>query len=322
MKRTISSILLTAALAFTAQAGLDSLFYHPDGIEYTNPGQDGYTYEDIRFPSQDGTRLSGWFIPAQGKALGTVIHFHGNAQNMSAHYSFVSWLPANGFNLFVFDYRGYGKSEGRLSRKGVFQDSVAAVAYIKTREDIEQDKLILFGQSLGGANAMAVAGRTAFDGIVGVVSDSAFSSYKAVAGDHAGILKPFAYLFIGNQFSPEKAVGNISPTPLVIIHGTDDRVVPYKHAGILFKEAAEPKTLWTIQGGGHTESLGRFRAEVAPRLHQLFTSWVTTEKMSNQEPETPAPEPALHESGRESVSAPPGSNQVREHGGSPQTSGT
>lgn len=283
MKNLLKTLILTASLAGTAQAGLDHLFYHPDAREYAVPSQDGYAYEDIQFLSEDGTKLSGWFIPAKGKALGTVIHFHGNAQNMSAHYSFVSWLPAHGFNLFVFDYRGYGKSEGQVSRKGVYQDSVAAVEYIKSRTDIDQSKLILFGQSLGGANAIAVAGSTEFDGIVGVVSDSAFSSYKGVATDHAGLLKPFAYALIGNKYSPKKVVKNIAPTPLVIIHGTDDPVVPYKHAEILFKKAGEPKKLWTLEGGQHTEALGRFGKEVAPRLHQLFKSWVETEQMPTRE---------------------------------------
>lgn len=283
MKAIVTSILLTASLSFTAQAGLDNLFYHPDGRAYATPSRDGYAYEEIDFLSKDGTKLSGWFIPARGKALGTVVHFHGNAQNMSAHYSFVSWLPANGFNLFVFDYRGYGKSEGTVSREGVYQDSVAAVDYIKKRSDIDQQKLILFGQSIGGANAIAVAGSTEFEGIVGVVSDSAFSSYKGVATDHAGILKPFAYLLIGNKHSPKKVVKNIAPIPLVLIHGTDDPVVPYKHAKILFREAREPKTLWTLEGGQHTEALGRFGQDIAPRLHQLFKTWVEAENISNQE---------------------------------------
>jgi len=281
MKKII--IAIVSSVASISQAGFDNLFYHPDGREYATPKQDGYAYEEVQFLSKDQTKLSGWFIPAKGEAIGTVIHFHGNAQNMSAHYSFVSWLPAKGFNLFVFDYRGYGKSEGTLSRKGVYEDSVAAVEYIKTRPDLEQSKLILFGQSLGGANAIAVAGSTDFDGIVGVVSDSAFSSYKSIATDHAGIWKPFAYLLIGNKFSPNKVVRNISPTPLVIIHGTHDPVVPYKHANKLFKGAREPKNLWTIEGGQHTEALGRFGKEVAPRLHQLFKSWVETEKGANQE---------------------------------------
>ena len=271
----IKLITLALSISSIAHAGLDDLFYHPDNKVYATPKNDGYAFEEVVFASRDKTELSGWFIPAKGKALGTVIHFHGNAQNMSAHYSYVSWLPASGFNLFVFDYRGYGKSKGKLSRKGVYEDSVAAVEYIQSRADIDPSKIILFGQSLGGANAMAVAGENRFKGIVGVVSESAFSSYKSVATEHAGLFKPLAPLVIGNKFSPKKSVKKISPIPLLIIHGTRDPVVAYKHAGKLFKEAKAPKELWTIQGGQHTEALGKYRKEYAPRLHALFKVWVS-----------------------------------------------
>lgn len=267
-------IILVLVVLPIAHAGFDNLFYHPDDNLYGSPKNDGYAFEEVTFSSEDTTQLSGWFIPAKGKALGTVIHFHGNAQNMSAHYSFVSWLPAKGFNLFLFDYRGYGKSKGKPSRDGVHEDSIAAVNYIKSRTDIDQSRIILFGQSIGGANAIAVAGSTQFEGIVGVVSESAFSTYKSVATDHAGLLKPLAPLVIGNKFSPVAVVKNIAPIPLLIIHGTNDSVVDYKHAKKLYKEAAEPKTLWTINAGQHTEALGRYRNEYAPKLHALFKSWV------------------------------------------------
>ena len=276
MKPLALLFALCFGIATQSIAGLDGVFYQPDHKEYTTPAKDGYTYEKVQFKSADGTRLSGWFIPAkeQKKALGSVIHFHGNAQNMSAHYSFVSWLPACNFNLFVFDYRGYGKSEGEVTREGVFEDSIAAVRYIKTRTDIDQHKIILFGQSLGGANALAVAGTQHFEGIAGIVTESAFSTYKSVATDHAGWLTPFSLLLIGNDYSPKKAVGNIAPIPLVLIHGTQDQVVEYKHAEKLYHAAAEPKALWTIQGGRHTEALGRFKAQMGPRLLQQFKQWV------------------------------------------------
>ncbi len=274
MNRLIATCLFLLGCALASQAGLDGLFYHPDHRVYATPAQNGYAFEEIAFRSADGTKLTGWFIPAKGKALGTVIHFHGNAQNMTAHYSFVSWLPANGFNLFTFDYRGYGKSDGTPSREGVYQDAVAALEYIKSRTDIDQDKLIVFGQSIGGANALVAVGNNAFEGIVGVVSDSAFSTYKGVACDHAGLLKPFAFCLIGNKRSPDRAVSKITPVPLLIIHGTRDRVAPYKHALKLFEKAGEPKQLWTIEGGGHTSALGPDRATISPRLLALFNQWV------------------------------------------------
>ena len=274
MKTTPTLAIAMASIVLNAAADLDSHFYHPDHRAYANPAEDGCTYEDVQFPSADGTRLSGWFIPAKGKAIGTVIHFHGNARNMSAHYPYVSWLPAKGFNLFVFDYRGYGKSQGIPSRKGVYEDSVAAVEYIKSRTDIDQGKLILFGQSLGGANAVCVLGKNKFDGVVGIAIDSSFSSYKSIAIERVTWLKPFAYFLIGNKLSPKKYVGDISPTPLLIIHGTNDEVVSYKHARKLFKKAKEPKQLWTVEGGGHIAALGSHLDEIAPRLHARFVEWV------------------------------------------------
>ncbi len=273
--KKIFMVLAAAFIAVFAAAGLDSLFYQPTSKLHRTPASDGFAFEAVEFDSADGTKLSGWFIPAKGDALGTVVHFHGNAQNMSAHYSFVSWLPANGFNLFVFDYRGYGDSEGTPSRRGVYEDSVAALNHVESRTDIDQRKIIVFGQSIGGANAIAAVGNNDFKGVVGVASESAFSTYKSVAAEHAGLLKPFAYLLIGNKFSPKKSVGQIAPIPILILHGTEDRVASFKHAERLHEAASEPKELWTIEGAGHTAALGPLRAEYAPRLHAKFVEWVT-----------------------------------------------
>ena len=99
--------------------GCNSLFYYPSQKVFYTPHNFGTTYEDVYFTSKDGTRLNGWFVPAIGHAKGTVIHFHGNAENITNHYTFVQWLPSEGFNLFVFDYRGYGASSGKPDLEGM-----------------------------------------------------------------------------------------------------------------------------------------------------------------------------------------------------------
>ncbi len=269
-------LLLAGLLLSLTDAGCglaDSAFYQPDRNLYRNPQQDGLAFQPVRFASTDGTPLTGWFIPATtNPALGTVVHFHGNAQNMTAHYGFVSWLPQNGFNLFVFDYRGYGVSAGSPSRTGVYEDAVAAVRYIKTRPDIDQGKIILFGQSLGGALVLRIAGNNHFAGIVGVVEESGFASYQEVAQAHFSFLGD---LFVpGGDDNPIDAVAHVSPVPLLIIHGDADPVVPYAQAQQLFAAAREPKELWTIPHGQHTPALGPFRSEYAPRLLRKFHDWV------------------------------------------------
>jgi hypothetical protein len=206
-----------------------------------------------------------------------VIHFHGNARNMTAHFGFVSWLPAQGFNLFVFDYRGYGASAGTPDRRGVYEDSLAALDYIAARPDIDHNRLLVLGQSLGGANAIAAVGSHPIGGIRAVVIDSAFASYRDIVRDKIAaipllsfISTPLSHLLIGNSLSPDAVIANIAPTPLLIIHGTSDRVVPYAHAKRLFELAREPKQLWTIEGGKHTSAFADPGSPYRQRLVTFF----------------------------------------------------
>ncbi|MFC1468053.1 alpha/beta hydrolase [Verrucomicrobiota bacterium] len=274
-RRTFILLAILVGVVIAKAANMDQNFYFPDRKVYRTPADDELEFEEVQFSSADGTRLNGWFIPAQGEALGTVVHFHGNAQNMTAHYSFVSWLPKNGFNLFVFDYRGYGKSEGHPTRDGVHQDSEAAVRYIKSRTDIDQSRIILFGQSIGGANAIAVLGANDFGGIAGIAVESAFSCYRRVASDHITILaRPLIPLIVRQTYSPIKAVKDISPIPILFIHGTKDKIVPCYHSERLFEKAGEPKALWKIEGGWHTEALATYEKEYQPRLLRQFKEWI------------------------------------------------
>lgn len=252
----------------------DSLFYHPDHVVYQTPRQHKLAYEEVTFQSADKIFLSGWFVPSTTKALGTVIHFHGNAQNMTAHFSSVAWLPKNGFNLFVFDYRGYGASAGSPSKEGLYQDCLAAIAYVRQRADVNPQKIIVLGQSLGGANAITAIGRGKVGPLAGVVVDSAFASYPGVARDHAGSLASSVGSLVSNDFSPQDFIGNISPIPILIIHGTHDRVVPYHHGQMLYEHAKQPKELWTINGGRHTDAMTEYGAEILPLLHQCLVKWV------------------------------------------------
>jgi len=259
------------AVPFFAGCGAaDREFYHPDHRVYGTPTDDGVVYQQVRFSSADGTPLAGWFIPAKPPAHGTVIQFHGNGQNISAYYPSLAWLPKCGFNLFLFDYRGYGTSGGSPSRAGVYEDGVAAMRYLKSRPDIDQGKIIVLGQSLGGAIALRVVGNNHFPGIVGVVTDSTFSSYPDVASDHFGMV---ARLFIPEGDSPAADAAKISPVPLLIIHGTADTVVPYYHSQRIYAAAGEPKEIWTIAGGQHVDALGPRAKEFVPRLQEVFLKW-------------------------------------------------
>lgn len=255
----------------------DRAFYYPDSITYLTPEEKGIVYEDVFFLSGDGTRLHGWFVPALGDPVGTVIHFHGNAQNLTSHFSFVDWLPARGFNLFTFDYRGYGRSEGKPNRRGVYEDCIAAITYVLARRDIDSSRVVILGQSLGGANALAVLGRNTFPGIQAVAVDSAFYSYRAIVRDKIGdipilslVKRPLSFAVASNGLSPGEVVGAIAPVPILFLHGTADRVVPYNHTTMLYAKAQEPKFLMTLEGGDHMDALTDDCGECREALVDFF----------------------------------------------------
>ena len=234
---------------------MESLFFFPDRVKYDTPERTGLSFEQVYFKSADGTQLSGWFIPASGvpgprSAKGTVVHMHGNAQNMSAQWQYAEWIPSCGYNLFVFDYRGYGRSHGTPDPKGVFEDGVAALDYLRARPDIDSDGLFVFGQSLGGMIAIAASGASP-RGVRAVLAEAPFYSYTELADDRM----PGEGPVIDDSCSASAFIAKLSPVPLLLIHGTSDNVVSYSHSLRLLAEAGEPKRLVTIEDGGHIDAM-------------------------------------------------------------------
>ena len=232
-------------------------FYYPDDEFYDSPYSRGMTFEDVVFRSADDTLLSGWFIHAKDtnsprNAKGTVIHMHGNAQNMTAHWQLAEWLPLRGYNLFTFDYRGFGQSEGVPEPKGVFEDAVAALDYVRSRTDTDTKRIFVFGQSLGGMLAIAAVS-AAPAGVRAVVAESPVHSYSMAAHHwRMNLRQP-----IEDTYCAGGRVAQLSPVPLLLLHGTRDPVVNYSHSLQLLKEANEPKRLVTIEGGTHIDAMTR-----------------------------------------------------------------
>lgn len=249
------TLFVVAAVGLTGCA--QNLFYQPDNILYDTPINAGLNFEEVTFASADGTLLTGWFIPAQGRApqdaKGTVIHLHGNAQNMSAHWRFAEWLPRQGYNLFVFDYRGYGTSQGSPDLDGVLADSIAAIDYARHRPDSTPDRLIVYGQSLGGTNAIGAVVKGSRQGIRALIVESTFSSYSQIAHDKV----PGAGWLMSDRHSADRLIDQIAPIPLLLVHGNQDKVIHHRHSEKLLALAKAPKQLIVLDGEGHLTALHR-----------------------------------------------------------------
>ena len=265
--------ILLAALCLTLVPGCVSrLFFHPNSIQYRNEESLKAPVRNEYFESLDGTKLHGWFVSAtSGTVQGTVVHFHGNAQNLTAHSSFSDWLPAAGYNVFMFDYRGYGKSEGKPTRKGLYEDGIAALRHVRTLPEVDTNCIAILGQSLGGATALAIAGRNPELAGQALVIDSAFYSYRRIVRDKIRLIPilsllrvPLSWMVITDAYSPSSTLDRISPVPVLFIHGTADRVIPVHQSHMLYEKASEPKQLLIIENGGHISGLYEFRGQAVP----------------------------------------------------------
>ena len=246
-------------LVFVFLSGCTNLFYHPDRIQYVQPENYKFTYREVTFHSKDKTELIGWFFPAKTKEVkGTIIHFHGNAQNMSAHFLGLSWVMDRGYNLFAWDYRGYGISDGEPSPDGIHADSMAALDQGRALWlENGKGKFVVYGQSLGGAIAMRALGDySELNKVDLVVQDGTFMSYKDIGFNrllHSPLLpiSPLAYVLVTDKYSSEPVVKTIK-NPVLVIVALKDSVVPPKFGKQIYKTlTTEKKWIWKIKNGDH-----------------------------------------------------------------------
>ena len=269
-KKDKPGLISRGLTAIFGKHGGDKLFYMPlKDIPYT-PERYGYQFENVNFTSKDGTKLHGWFIPSKlgtQKAKATIVYSHGTYGSLAYHFGFVDWLIDAGYNVWMFDYRGYGKSEGKTSKRGIIEDTVAALKYIKTRKDIAQDKLISFGHSLGGAKSIAALAEYAPKGLKGVVVMGSFASYRDMASKIGGNIGKH---LVSDTYNPEKLVKKLPNVPLLVIHGQQDRIVPFSHGKRIFENANKPKSILDPERGDHNNILFQNKNAIAKQL----TAWI------------------------------------------------
>lgn len=265
-------IVLLTLIAF--MSGCSSFFYYPDSNIYYRPEQFSIPFETIEMKSSDGITIHGMLLKSKKeKSKGLVVQFHGNAQNMSSHMISLMWLTELGYDLFTFDYRGYGNSEGSPDPEGVNRDALVALEKAKELQTIRKaPKLIAYGQSLGGTVLMRALEDHGIEGIDHLILESTFMSYRTVA---ASIFKknfltylfsPLAYVIVDGSYSPK----NVPSIPLLVIHGTHDPVINYQFGKEIFDSASDPKQMWRVEKGGHINTYfleqGKYREKLIQYL--------------------------------------------------------
>lgn len=225
------------------------MIFHPAASLQRTPADVGLNFEDVVFTTRDGVRLHGWFVPRRD-ADSTLVWFHGNAGNISHRVENIKLLhELVRVNVFIFDYRGYGRSEGRPSEEGTYLDGEAALDLIGNKlGDENRKKIILFGRSLGAAIATEMA--TRFDSQA-LILESPFVSIAEMAR----VILPL--LPIGPFLQTQYNVGaRIKKTrvPLLVLHGDRDEIVPIEQGRRVFDAAPQPKKFITIAGAGHNDT--------------------------------------------------------------------
>lgn len=241
----LSPILLTAC---------NSVYFLPMKPWVQNPANQGLIYEDVVLIHPDGERVHGWWLPARGPARGTVYFLHGNAQNISTHLMNVVWMPEQGFNVFLPDYRGYGLSDGEPTLKYAMQDIQLGLDWLRASGRSVDKPLIVFAQSLGASLTIPVLAREENHGRYDcLITEAAFTGYRDIVGDIMArswllrLLKPVVIPFQPRKYDAIDVVGDLR-APLLMLHSEEDEVIPFSHGEALFGRATATKEFQRLRG--------------------------------------------------------------------------
>ncbi len=248
----------------------NKIIYHPDKfpVGQWDTSRIPLPIQEVWFEAKDGVKLHGWYVPHE-KAEASFLFYHGNAGNLSHRTENVFFLHHLKLNVFIFDYRGYGKSEGDPDEPGIRLDSQAAYDTLMAQPGVSARSLILFGRSLGGAFAAYIASQNP---AAGLILESSFTNAKDMAGRMFPIL-PVGW-FLSSELDALSAVAHLS-VPKLFLHGTADTIIPYTLGRELYQGAAEPKEFYDITGAGHNNTIRVGGSDYFDKIKEFITRSTT-----------------------------------------------
>ncbi len=243
MRAIVTLIVVAAALLALIWVMQRQLIYLPS--QRVPPTPEGVDL--VSFQTEDDLELDAWFLQSRSRPSVSVIVFNGNAGNRSNRLPLAIDLRQEGYSVLLVDYRGYGDNPGSPSERGLAKDARAALTYLRARDDVDPERIVYFGESLGAAVATGLA---AEDPPAALVLRSPFPSLIDVAQVHYRFLA--VSLLLRDRFPVVERISEVS-APVMVVIGTDDDIVPPDLSREVFEAAAEPKTLLSIDGAGHND---------------------------------------------------------------------
>lgn len=244
---------------------VESQVFFPDTAIEQTPVDLNLPFEDIWFTSSDAVRLHGWLIPASSPDY-LLLFCHGNAGNISHRLDNVRLLHNRGISVFIFDYRGYGRSQGRINEKGFYLDSEAAYEVARKWAEQNEAKLVVFGRSLGGIAATHLGATKHCDGLI---LESTFTNMGAMARAHYPL--PFAESLLKHRLNAVDQIIEVR-IPKLFFHGDKDRIVPIKLGRKLFEAAPNPKEFVVLPGAGHNDTYFVGGKDYFKKIERFFSS--------------------------------------------------
>ncbi len=223
-----------------------TVIFHPGvGIDFT-PESEGMAFEDLYLKTPDGLLINAWFVKASDK-VATVLFAHSNEGNMDDgdRLEKIKFFHDLGLNVLMFDYRGYGRSQGHPTEQGVYLDAQTMYDYLKTRPDIDPNRILAYGASLGGAVAIDLATKRK---LAALIIDSCFTSAKDLATEWYPLLPSW---MMSVKFDNVSKVGNLN-IPKLFMHSARDEMIPREVGERLFQAAANPKE-FLLTSGPHND---------------------------------------------------------------------
>jgi len=238
----LAVVFLIAGIFFFGNSFFNAVLFHPIAGAQIQPERLGLVGEGVFLESEDGTQIHAFWLPV-GNSDVAILFLHGNGGNASYALPGASYLVRLGASVLVLDYRGYGLSEGTPSEEGVYQDARAGLAYLTDVQGFPENRIIVLGQSLGGAVAVDLAQDRNLGGLILV---STFDSVANLAETRV----PLAHLLLSDRFDSGQKIVRLQ-APVLFLHGDRDGTVPLASGQMLFERAPEPKDFVIVKGAGH-----------------------------------------------------------------------